>query len=102
MQKNVKMIQNVKITSILTTFILLIIKKRYTGFWRIFSKSKTEKIPFYLKLVKFLCLGLKRKKRHKKGHFGCQMILKYAKLMLIFQNNTILQTIKNGFSDFHV
>ena len=51
-----KMIQNVKITSILTTFILLMIKDRNIGFWRIFSIPKTEKIPFYLKLVKFLCL----------------------------------------------
>ena len=51
-----KMIQNFKITSILTTFILLMIKDRNIGFWRIFSTSKIEKIPFYLKLVKFLCL----------------------------------------------
>ena len=54
-----KMIQNVKITSILTTFILLMIKDRNNisiGFWRIFSTTKIEKIPFYLKLVKFLCL----------------------------------------------
>ena len=49
-----KMIQNVKITSILTTFILLMIKDRNIGFWRIFYTPKTEKIPFYLKLVKFL------------------------------------------------
>ena len=49
-----RMIQNVKITSILTTFILLMIKDRNIGFWRIFSTPKTEKIPFYLKLVKFL------------------------------------------------
>ena len=48
------MIQNVKITSILTTFILLMIKDRNIGFWRICSTSKTEKIPVYLKLVKLV------------------------------------------------
>ena len=52
-----KIIQNVRMNSILTTFILLMIKDRNIGFWRILSASKTEKVPFYLKLVKILCLG---------------------------------------------
>ena len=55
-KKGSKMVQNVRITTILTTFILLMIKDRNIGFWRIYSTSKTAKIPFYLKLVKFLCL----------------------------------------------
>ena len=42
-KKTSKMIQNVRINSILTTFILLIIKDRNIGFLRIFSGSKTEK-----------------------------------------------------------
>ena len=94
------MIQNVRINSILTTFILFMIKDRNIGFWRIFSTSKTEKIPFYLKLDKFLCLGRKCQKRPKKCHFRCQIIFKYAKLLLNFQNNTILWTNKMDFQTF--
>ena len=76
------------------------IKDRNIGFWRIFSTPKTEKIQFYLKLVKFLCLVRKCQKRPKNGHFRCQIIFKYAKLMLIFQNNTILWTKKLDFQTF--
>ena len=54
------------------------IKDRNIGFWRIFSTSKTEKNPFYLKLVKFLCLVRNCQKRPKNGHFRCQIIFKYA------------------------
>ena len=50
MQKNgLKMIQN-QITSILTTFMLLMMKDRNLGFWRIFSTSKTEKISILLEI----------------------------------------------------
>ena len=78
------------------------IKDRNIGFWRIFSTYKTEKIPFYLKLVKFLCLVGKCQKRPKNGHFRCQIIFKYAKLMLIFQKKHCFMDKKDRFSDFHI
>ena len=40
------------------------------------------------------------KKRAKNEHFGCHIIFKYAKLMLIFQNNPILWTNKMDFQTF--
>ena len=45
-------------------------------------------------------LWVKIKKSPKNGHFGSQIILKYAKLMLIFQNNTVLWTNKMDFQTF--
>ena len=43
---------------------------------------------------------MKMTKRPKNGHFRCQIIFKYAKLMLIFQNKTILWTNKMDFQTF--
>ena len=73
------------------------IKDRNIGFLGIFSPSKTL---FYLKLVKFLCLGKNVKNVLEMAIFGCQIFLKYEKLMLIFQNNTILFTNKMDFETF--
>ena len=53
-----------------------------------------------IKLVKFLCLKQKRQKRPKNAHFGCQTTLKQAKLMLIFQNYTVLWSNKMDFQTF--